>query len=65
MRRELASHDLVGSMGRGASGGDNASTESFFRLSQKNVLNRRLWASRNDLRTAIERAYLGRRRHAR
>lgn len=48
-------------MGRVASCGDNAAMESFFSLPQKNVLNRRSWATREELRIAIvtwiERAY--------
>jgi len=43
LRRELAGHNLVGSMGRVASFGDNAAMESFFSLLQKNVLNLRSW----------------------
>ncbi len=43
--------------------------ESFFSLLQKNVLNRRRWATRQDLRIAIitwiERTYHRRRRQAR
>ena len=66
---ELARHDLVGSMGQVASAGDNAAMESFFSLLQKNVLNRRRWATRDDLRIAIvtwiERTYHRRRRQAR
>ena len=41
-------------MGRVASCGDNAAMESFFSLLQKNVLNRRSWTTRDDLRIAIE-----------
>jgi transposase InsO family protein len=67
--RELHRHDLVGSMGQVASAGDNAAMESFFSLLQKNVLNRRRWATRADLRIAIitwiERTYHRRRRQAR
>ncbi len=67
--RVLAAHDLVGSMGQVASAGDNAAMESFFSLLQKNVLNRRRWATRQDLRIAvitwIERTYHRRRRQAR
>ncbi len=67
--RELHRHDLVGSMGQVASAGDNAAMESFFSLLQKNVLNRRRWATRQDLRIAIitwiERTYHRRRRQAR
>lgn len=60
---------MVESMGRVASCGDNAAMESFFALLQKNVLNRRSWATRAELRTAIvtwiERTYHRRRRQAR
>ena len=60
---------LVGSMGRVASCGDNAAMESFFSLLQKNVLNRRSWATREQLRIAIvtwiERTYHRRRRQVR
>ncbi len=38
LRRELAVHNLVGSMGRVASWGDNAAMESFFSLLQKGPL---------------------------
>ena len=69
LRRELAAHNLVGSMGRVASCGDNAAMESFFSLLQKNVLDRRAWATREELRIAIvtwiERTYHRRRRQAR
>ncbi len=69
MLRELHRHDLAGSMGQVASAGDNAAMESFFSLLQKNVLNRRRWATRQDLRIAIitwiERTYHRRRRQAR
>lgn len=68
-RRELTRHKLVGSMGRVGAAGDNAAMESFFSLLQKNVLNRRSWATRNELRIAIvtwiERTYHRRRRQAR
>jgi putative transposase len=40
-------------MGRGGAAGDNAAMESFFALLQKNVLNRRRWTSRAELRLAI------------
>lgn len=57
---------MVGSMGRVGAAGDNAAMESFFSLLQKNVLNRRTWATREDLRIAvvtwIERTYHRRRR---
>lgn len=66
LRRELTAHNLVGSMGRVASCGDNAAMESFFSLLQKNVLNRHSWATREELRIAIvtwiERTYHRRRR---
>lgn len=69
LRRELATHNLIGSMGRVAFCGDNAAMESFFGLLQKNVLNRRSWTTREDLRIAIvtwiERTYHRRRRQAR
>jgi hypothetical protein len=45
---------------------DNAATESIFRLLQKNVLNRRRWQTRDELRLAIviwiEKTYHRRRR---
>ncbi len=56
-------------MGQVASAGDNAAMESFFALLQKNVLDRRRWTTRQDLRiqivTWIERTYHRRRRQAR
>ncbi|MFJ7949885.1 IS3 family transposase [Streptomyces sp. NPDC096354] len=65
----LARHDLVGSMGRVGAAGDNAAMESFFALLQKNVLDRRIWATRQELRIAIvtwiERTYHRRRRQRR
>ncbi len=65
----LAHHELAGSMGRVAAAGDNAAMESFFSLLQKNVLDRRVWATREELRIAIvtwiERTYHRRRRQAR
>jgi len=67
--RALAGHDMVGSMGRVGSSGDNAAMESFFSLLQKNVLDRRSWITREQLRIAIvtwiERTYHRRRRQAR
>ena len=64
--RALGHHRMVGSMGRVGAAGDNAAMESFFSLLQKNVLNRRPWATREDLRIAIvtwiERTYHRRRR---
>ena len=62
----LGRHDMVGSMGRVGAAGDNAAMESFFSLLQKNVLNRRRWDTREQLRIAIvtwiERTYHRRRR---
>jgi transposase InsO family protein len=64
----LRVHGLVGSMGRVGAAGDNAAMESFFALLQKNVLNRRSWATREELRSAIvwwiERTYHRKRRQA-
>ena len=40
-------------MGRVGASGDNAAMESFFALLQNNVLDRRTWASRQELRIAI------------
>ena len=59
---------MVGSMGRVGAAGDNAAVESFFSLLQRNVLDRRSWATREELRievvTWIERTYHRRRRQA-
>lgn len=67
--RALHRHRMVGSMGRVGAAGDNAAIESFFALLQKNVLNRRSWATRQELRIAIvtwiERTYHRRRRQDR
>jgi transposase InsO family protein len=64
----LLRHGMVGSMGQVGSAADNAAMESFFALLQKNVLDRRRWASREELRIAIitwiERTYHRRRRQA-
>lgn len=64
--RALSRHRMVGSMGRVGAAGDNAAMESFFGLLQNNVLNRRTWATRQQLRAAIvtwtERTYHRRRR---
>lgn len=61
-------HAMVGSVGRVGAAGDNAAMESFFALLQKNVLNRRAWATREELRIAIvtwiEKTYHRRRRQA-
>jgi len=50
---ELNAHNMIGSMGRVGAAGDNASAESFFALLQKNVLNRKTWETREELRIAI------------
>ncbi len=67
--RVLARHSLVGSMGWVGAAGDNAAMDSFFALLQKNVLDRRRWATRSELRIAIvtwiERTYHRRRRQVR
>jgi transposase InsO family protein len=64
----LHRHSMVGSMGRVGAAGDNAAMESFFSLLQKNVLDRRRWDTRGQLRIAIvtwiERTYHRRRRQA-
>ena len=61
----IGRHDMVGSMGRVGAAGDNAAMESFFSLLQRNVLDRRSWATRDELRIAIvtwiERTYHRRR----
>ncbi|MFC5677090.1 IS3 family transposase [Aeromicrobium endophyticum] len=66
--RALNRHDMVGSMGKVGACGDNAAMESFFALLQKNVLDRRAWRTREELRIAIvtwiERTYHRRRRQA-
>lgn len=67
--RALTIHGLIGSMGRVASCGDNAAMEGFFGLLQNNVLDRRSWATHEELRIAIvtwiEGTYHRRRRQAR
>ena len=40
-------------MGRVGACADNAAMESFFALLQKNVLDRKRWATREELRLAI------------
>jgi len=69
LRRSLARHDMVGSMGQVGSAGDNAAMESIFALLQKNVLDRQRWNTRDELRLAIvtwiERTYHRRRRQLR
>ncbi|MEU0132204.1 IS3 family transposase [Streptomyces sp. NPDC006289] len=66
--RALGRYQIVGSIGRVGAAGDNAAMESFFSLLQKNVLDRRTWATRQELRIAIvtwiEKAYHRRRRQA-
>jgi transposase InsO family protein len=52
-QRELRATRLQGSMGRVGTCADNAAMESFFSLLQKNVLNRRRWHTRAELRLAI------------
>ncbi|GGJ60410.1 hypothetical protein GCM10010121_083780 [Streptomyces brasiliensis] len=44
---------MAGSTGRGGAAGDNAAMESFFSLLKKNVLDRRSWATRQELRIAV------------
>lgn len=65
----LSRHDLSGSMGQVGAAGDNAAMESFFALLQRNVLDRKRWRTREELRIAIitwiERTYHRRRRQAR
>jgi putative transposase len=51
--RALRDARLRGSMGRVGACADNAAMESFFALLQKNILNRRRWATREQLRLAI------------
>lgn len=64
--RALNRNRMAGAMGRVGAAGDNAAMESFFGLLQNKVLNRRSWASREQLRIAIvvwiERTYHRRRR---
>jgi putative transposase len=49
----LSRYEMVGSMGRVGAAGDNAAMESSFSLLQKNVLDRRRWDTREQLRIAI------------
>ncbi|WP_382466508.1 IS3 family transposase [Streptomyces noursei] len=64
----LDRHRMTGSIGRVGAAGDNAAMESFFSLLQKNVVDRRAWATREELRIAIvtwiEKTYHRRRRQA-
>ncbi|MEU1414952.1 IS3 family transposase [Streptomyces sp. NPDC005731] len=66
--RALDRHRMAGSIGRVGTASDNAAMESFFSLLHKNVLDRRVWATREELRIAIvtwiERTYHRRRRQA-
>ncbi len=66
LHRALSRHSMVGSMGQVGSAADNAAMESFCSLLQGNVLDRRRWTTRDDLRIAIvtwtERTYHRRRR---
>jgi transposase InsO family protein len=66
LQRALNRHRMVGSMGRVGAAGDNAAMESCFSLLQRNVLNRQVWDTREELRIAIvtwiERTYHRRRR---
>lgn len=67
--RALREAGLNGSMGRVGACADNAAMESFFSLLQKNVLNKKTWDTREELRLAIitwiERTYHRRRRQDR
>src|SRR5699024_2692551 len=67
--RALKRHGLAGFMGTVAAAGDNSAMESFFSRLQNNVLDRKPWATRLDLRvpivTWIERPYHRRRRQTR
>jgi putative transposase len=64
--RLLRKNRLAGSMGRVGACADNAAMESFYALLQKNVLDRRHWQTREELRleiiTWIEHTYNRRRR---
>lgn len=65
-RAALKAAKLRGSMSRVASAGDNAAMESFNSLLQKNVLDRQVWATRDQLHNEvvywIEHTYNRRRR---
>lgn len=52
-RRVLEENKLLQSMGQVGAAGDNAAMESFFSLLQKNVLDRKGWGCRIELRLAI------------
>jgi transposase InsO family protein len=53
IQRALTRHGMVGSMGHAGTAVDNAAMESFLGLPQNNVLNRRIWATREQLRITI------------
>jgi putative transposase len=67
--RIIRKHGLQGSMGRVGACGDNAAMESFNSLLQKNVLDTKRWATRDELRLAIvtwiHQKYNGQRRQRR
>ena len=67
--RALSRHDLAGSIGQVGTSVDNAAMESFPSLLQKNVLDRRRWATGDEHRLAIvtwiERTYQRRRQQDR
>lgn len=50
---ELAHHDLRGSMGRVGACADNAAMESHIAVLQNNVLDRKRWSTRQELRMTI------------
>jgi transposase InsO family protein len=52
-QKALEWYTLQGSMGKVGACADNAAMESFFSLLQKNVLDRRSWRTRQELRLAI------------
>lgn len=52
-QKALQRHGLRGSMGQVGACADNAAMESFFSLVQKNVLDRKWWLTRQELRLAI------------
>lgn len=51
--QELETNNLIGSMGRVGACGDNAAMESFNALLQNNVLDRKRWKTRAELKSAI------------
>ncbi|MBK1789478.1 IS3 family transposase, partial [Prauserella sp. ASG 168] len=53
LQQALWRHHMRGSMGQVGAAGDNAAMESFFSLLQRNVLDRRRWDTREELRIAI------------